>query len=177
MWHQIQKLGRYTTYVVTAGADIPVQELYPFVHASVHKRGVWLKLAHVTLYIQNALLLQPEWPINVASFLRSCAFYITHVSPQAQGNFENTEKEKVSNIKQFQNNDLKICDAEAQFYGKNQHWWLSLISSHNFLLILSTHPPFNLNPNYVDIVMVGLFEIPYYPRNGMFAERTRMKTT
>ena len=61
--------------------------------------------------------------------------------------------------------------------GKNRHWWLSPISSQNFLLILSTHPPLNLNPNYVDIVMVCLLEIPYYPRNGMFVERTRMKTT
>ena len=51
------------------------------------------------------------------------------------------------------------------------------LAHNNFLLILSTHPLLNLNPNYVDIVMVCLFEFPYYPSNGMFAERTRMKTT
>ena len=57
------------------GMDITVQKLCPFVHAHVHYRGVQLRLAHVTLCVQNALVLEPEQAINVVSFLLRCSSY------------------------------------------------------------------------------------------------------
>ena len=36
-------------FEVVQGKDITVEELYPFLHAHAHKRGVRLRLAYVTL--------------------------------------------------------------------------------------------------------------------------------
>ena len=40
--------------------DTPVLEAPPLLLAYVHLRGVWLRHPRVTLYIQNALLLELE---------------------------------------------------------------------------------------------------------------------
>ena len=44
------------------GTDIPILEAAPLLPAHVHLRGVWHGPTCVTLW--NALLLEPEWPIN-----------------------------------------------------------------------------------------------------------------
>ena len=57
--------------------DITEQELGPFVHAHVHYGGVWH--THVLPCVENTLLLGPEWPINVVSFLLSCGSFNTQM--------------------------------------------------------------------------------------------------
>ena len=52
---------------------ITVQEFCPSVLVHVHLRGVWLRPACVTL--QDALLLEPEQPINVFSLSFNCGSY------------------------------------------------------------------------------------------------------
>ena len=55
------------------GTDI--LEALPLLIAHSHSRGVQLGPACVTPHIQNALILEAEWPINVRELLLKCSSY------------------------------------------------------------------------------------------------------
>ena len=54
--------------------EIPILEALHLLSVYAYLIGVQLRSAHVTLL--NALLLDPEWPINARNLLRTCGSYI-----------------------------------------------------------------------------------------------------
>ena len=71
----MHKISKNWNYVIMQSMDIPVQKHHTFLQAHVHFRGMQLRLIHVILHIQNALILEPEWPINNIELLRTCGSY------------------------------------------------------------------------------------------------------
>ena len=61
---------------VTAGYRYSLTEAPPFRQEHAHLGGVWLRPTHVTKDIKNALLLEPEQPLNAQELLRTCHSYI-----------------------------------------------------------------------------------------------------